>query len=199
MHKPLDDSAPDLERLTSQVKELERRVSLLEQGQETASAHPYEPEIRRTNLPLPESETSSARPAGAIRVVGQSILGIAGAYLLRAAAESGSFPSLAVVAVALAYAGGWLFGRREFARTFDLPAPLTESLPPSSFPQCFGKSRCDSSSCLSRRLPRHSSRSRCWRQLWHGGANSPRSCGLPLHLLSLPLLHSSLPLAIWFR
>ncbi len=110
MHKPLDDSAPDLERLTSQVKELERRVSLLEQSQETASAYPYEPEIRAANLPLPESETSSARPAGAIRVVGQSILGIAGAYLLRAAAESGSFPPLAVVAVALAYAGGWLVG-----------------------------------------------------------------------------------------
>jgi hypothetical protein len=110
VHKPLDDSAPDLERLTRQVKELERRVSALEQGQETASARPVEPEIRAANVPLPAAEPSPARPAGAIRVVGQSILGIAGAYLLRAAAESGSFPPLAVVAVALAYAGGWLVG-----------------------------------------------------------------------------------------
>ncbi len=108
MYEPLDDSAADLERLTRQVKELERRVSALEQGQETASVRPVEPEIRAANVPLPATESTSARPAGAIRVVGQSILGIAGAYLLRAAAESGSFPPLAVVAVALAYAGGWL-------------------------------------------------------------------------------------------
>ena len=41
-------------------------------------------------------------------VVGKAMLGIAGAYLLRAVAESGSFPKLAVVALALAYAGMWL-------------------------------------------------------------------------------------------
>jgi hypothetical protein len=36
------------------------------------------------------------------------MLGIAGAYVLRAVAESGSFPKLAVVVLALAYAGTWL-------------------------------------------------------------------------------------------
>jgi hypothetical protein len=36
------------------------------------------------------------------------MLGIAGAYLLRAVAESGSLPQLVIVALALAYAGMWL-------------------------------------------------------------------------------------------
>ena len=40
--------------------------------------------------------------------MGKAMLGIAGAYLLRALAESGSLPQLAVVALALAYAGMWL-------------------------------------------------------------------------------------------
>jgi len=41
-------------------------------------------------------------------VVGKAMLGIAGAYLLRAVAESGSLPQVVVVALALAYAGMWL-------------------------------------------------------------------------------------------
>jgi hypothetical protein len=41
-------------------------------------------------------------------VAGRSMLGIAGAYVLRAIAESGSFPRLAVVVLALTYAGMWL-------------------------------------------------------------------------------------------
>jgi hypothetical protein len=41
-------------------------------------------------------------------VVGKAMLGIAGAYLLRAVADSGSLPQLLVVALALAYAGMWL-------------------------------------------------------------------------------------------
>ncbi len=41
-------------------------------------------------------------------VVGKAMLGIAGAYLLRAVAESGSFPKLVVVALALAYAAAWM-------------------------------------------------------------------------------------------
>ena len=36
------------------------------------------------------------------------MLGIAGAYVLRAVAESGSFPKLVVVALALAYAATWM-------------------------------------------------------------------------------------------
>jgi len=41
-------------------------------------------------------------------VFGKAVLGIAGAYLLRAVAESGTLPKLAVLVVAIAYSGMWL-------------------------------------------------------------------------------------------
>jgi hypothetical protein len=41
-------------------------------------------------------------------VVGKAMLGIAGAYLLRALAESTTFPRAAVIAIAIAYAAMWL-------------------------------------------------------------------------------------------
>jgi hypothetical protein len=46
--------------------------------------------------------------AGALPVFGRALLGIAGAYLLRAAAESGTIPQLPVLIAAIVYAGAWL-------------------------------------------------------------------------------------------
>ena len=49
------------------------------------------------------------RPAGSLfPVLGKAMLGIAGAYLLRAVAESSSLPKTAVAAAGIAYALGWL-------------------------------------------------------------------------------------------
>jgi hypothetical protein len=47
-------------------------------------------------------------PAGVIPILGRAVLGLAGAYLLRAVAESGTAPRIAVVIAALVYAGAWL-------------------------------------------------------------------------------------------
>jgi len=47
-------------------------------------------------------------PAGIVPVVGKAVLGIAGAYLLRAVAESGTVPQLPVLLVAVVYAVLWL-------------------------------------------------------------------------------------------
>src|ERR1019366_6188826 len=59
--------------------------------------------------PVSNSLTRSVPPTGRVfPVVGKAMLGIAGAYLLRAVAESGSLPQLVIVALALAYAGMWL-------------------------------------------------------------------------------------------
>ena len=49
-----------------------------------------------------------AQAGGAFSVLGKSMLGIAGAYLLRAVAESSSLPRLAIAAVAIVYALLWL-------------------------------------------------------------------------------------------
>ena len=68
----------------------------------------------RLALSVP-SESVASRPVrngsvtgGAFSVLGKAMLGIAGAYLLRAVAESSLLPRTAVAAVAIAYAlCGW--------------------------------------------------------------------------------------------
>lgn len=103
----MDDLHDTLERLTASLEALERRVYALEHPSQVTQP-----------LPVPTahpSATEHAAPAlafaqgdGAFSVVGKAMLGIAGAYMLRAAAESTTFPRAAVVAIAIAYAGTWL-------------------------------------------------------------------------------------------
>jgi hypothetical protein len=103
----MDDLQDALARLSGQLEHLERRVSVLERSSETAAS-------RATLAAAPArgmtaAEESALPPAGGVfPVVGKAMLGIAGAYLLRAVAESGSLPQAVVVALALAYAGMWL-------------------------------------------------------------------------------------------
>ncbi len=47
-------------------------------------------------------------PGGTVPVLGKAVLGIAGAYLLRAIAESGTVPKLPVLMVAIVYAALWM-------------------------------------------------------------------------------------------
>jgi hypothetical protein len=101
-----------LARLAACIENLEHRVSALEHPSETAASVPAEPAIplvSRSTSPRPTVETfPSAEAGGVFPVLGKAMLGIAGGYVLRAVAESGSFPKLAVVVLALAYAGMWL-------------------------------------------------------------------------------------------
>ncbi len=97
-----------LERLTAKLEDLERRISALEKG--TARQHSVETlrkspvvEARHSEVPVPSPSVSL------ISILGKSVLGIAGAYLLRAAAETEVFPKLAVVIVALLYAWLWQY------------------------------------------------------------------------------------------
>ncbi len=103
MGGPPDENVCRIDDVVAWVRDLERRVSALEQRPETLPSLPAavrEPDLM-TALP--------SVPSGMIAVAGKALLGIAGAYLLRAVAESGSVPQLAVVVAALLYAGGWLF------------------------------------------------------------------------------------------
>jgi hypothetical protein len=101
------DASPDvLTRLSQRVDQLESRVSRLEHPAETIV--PALAAISST-IELPPTKQPSPTQAGAIvPVLGKAMFGMAGAYLLRAVAEAGSFPKLAVVALAIAYAGAWL-------------------------------------------------------------------------------------------
>ncbi len=111
-----------LERLTERLDELEERVSVLE--------HPSaarKPDSSPHAEILPEPQVAAVAPAAQsgnmFPVMGRAMLGIAGAYLLRAVAETSSSPKLAVASVGIVYAFLWLLWavrahrRTQFART----------------------------------------------------------------------------------
>ena len=96
---------PDaLEQVTARLAALERRVDALERPSAALSA----PESVAQHVAEPGEGLFLAQAGGAFSVLGRAMLGIAGAYLLRAVAESSSLPKLAIAAVAIVYALLWL-------------------------------------------------------------------------------------------
>ncbi|MES2221961.1 MAG: hypothetical protein V4587_13465, partial [Acidobacteriota bacterium] len=104
MDEPLSDA---LARLSATVETLERRVYVLEHPASNLQATPDKSELHLLAPDIPRP-LHSPQSDGAFSVVGKAMLGIAGAYLLRAMAESTSFPRPAIVTAALAYAAMWL-------------------------------------------------------------------------------------------
>ncbi len=129
MIETVDGIASVVERLNERVRQLEQRVATLEglttagsaapsveataekhEGQSGAAAPVVVISAQQRSAPAatwkgtPAAET----PSGVITVLGKAVLGIAGAYLLRAMAESGSVPKMAVLIVAIAYACLWM-------------------------------------------------------------------------------------------
>jgi hypothetical protein len=104
-----NDFASALERFTAQLQDLERRVSALE-GDEKKSAPKVAPLVVSPTPETAQTETiASTESVSLVSILGKATLGMAGAYLLRAAAESEIFPKLAVVGAALVYAWIWQF------------------------------------------------------------------------------------------
>ena len=103
----MDDLPEVLTRLTTRLDALEKRVARLEHP---PGAPAVPPASAALELPPASSIASSsfANSGVTFAVLGRAMLGMAGAYLLRAVAESGSFPKLATVALAIAYAVAWL-------------------------------------------------------------------------------------------
>ncbi len=112
MAQAVDSVASAVEQLTEQVRELERRVAALERQPEKPI--PATPESTDFTLQRPRPPATwrgfppAAIPGGAVPVLGKAVLGIAGAYLLRAIAESAAVPKLPVLIVAIIYAGLWM-------------------------------------------------------------------------------------------
>jgi hypothetical protein len=99
-----------LERLTARLETLERRVEAIE-AHDHISALESAPlmQVASAAPAAGSGEALSLAQAGGIfSVLGKAMLGIAGAYVLRAVAESSSLPKLAIAAVAIAYAILWL-------------------------------------------------------------------------------------------
>jgi len=103
----MDELPEVLTRLNTRLDALENRVVLLEHPSEALTVLPA-PVLSEIQLAPAIASSSFAQSGATFPVLGKAMLGLAGAYLLRYIAESGSFPKLAAVALAIAYALAWL-------------------------------------------------------------------------------------------
>jgi len=103
----MNDLPDEVARLEKRLQTLEERVHALEHPLEARWPHPSpEPEAGLAAL---TAAAAPLAPAGSIfSVLGRAMLGVAGAYVLRAVEESSSLPRLAVAAAGIAYAFAWL-------------------------------------------------------------------------------------------
>lgn len=108
MGQAIEGIASDRDQLIDRVRELERRVSALEGRPEIQSTPPLASPWPRTRAPETWRGFPSPNVPAGVAVFGKAVLGIAGAYLLRAIAESGTVPKLPVLMLAIVYAGMWL-------------------------------------------------------------------------------------------
>jgi hypothetical protein len=103
----MSDLPSDVERLTERLETLERRVCALEHPAQACSPTPVREPSAMQAVQAAES-LGSGQAGGVFSVLGKALLGIAGAYVLRAVAESSSLPKLAIAALAIVYAIAWL-------------------------------------------------------------------------------------------
>ncbi len=102
----MDDLPDALARLTARLEALEQRVCALEHPAQAAS---FTALLEANPTTAAESAAElQGSTVGTFSVLGKAMLGVAGAYLLRAVAESNVLPSAAVAAVAIVYALAWL-------------------------------------------------------------------------------------------
>jgi len=119
-----DRHSSELERLAARVTELERRLSALEIGKTTVV-----PEVISLAAPLAaatgqQTDNKASTPISLVAIVGRSLLGLAGAYMLRAAFELGVAPGLVIVAIALLFAWAWLILSVRAAKRSEMAGTL---------------------------------------------------------------------------
>src|ERR1700690_440572 len=102
----MNESPGSFELLSSRVDELEKRVHALEHPDEVMASSGNR--VVDTASFASTGETDSLQTANIFPLLGRAMLGIAGAYVLRAVAEAGVMPQVIVTTVAIAYAFAWL-------------------------------------------------------------------------------------------
>ncbi len=93
-----------LEQMFERLSELENRVALLEKGERP----PVKASVRTFLGDIPKDKVKQAKPTSVVPVLGKAVLAIAGAYLLRAVAESGAAPRSIMLIAGIVYAAAWL-------------------------------------------------------------------------------------------
>jgi len=94
---------PELEALERAVRDLASRLASIEERLGVSAPVPQPVSAPETPLNHPLAGMAAALP-----VAGRALLGLAGAYLLRALTESGTMPAKAGIATGIAYALLWL-------------------------------------------------------------------------------------------
>jgi len=102
----MNDLPETLEQLSSRIDALEKRVQALEHPA-AVLAHSASHSAAAT-LPPAVEVPSGEQVSSAFLLLGKAMLGIAGAYVLRALAEAAVLPRLLVAAIAIGYAMAWL-------------------------------------------------------------------------------------------
>src|SRR5579884_2104656 len=103
MQRPRDGNV-SVEMLAARLRALEERVSELEHARGIAGLGIVAP----SGAALHQHDNPDVLASGAAAFIGRALLGIAGAYVLRAIAESGILPQLVLALASLAYAAIWL-------------------------------------------------------------------------------------------
>lgn len=98
--------AETLEHLAERLEDLEKRISQLER-------HPAPVAEQQASLPaarpiLAQTASTEIQSSAVLSTIGIALLGIAGAYLLRAVSGAGGLPRAIVALIATAYAIAWL-------------------------------------------------------------------------------------------
>ncbi len=99
----MNDSPGIIDQLTARVEALERRVSALEHQPSAPASQPAVAQPVALDTPAAALESASA-----FSVLGRALLGIAGAYLLRAVAQSKVIPGPIAATIGIPYAIAWL-------------------------------------------------------------------------------------------
>jgi len=103
----MNDLPDEIERLEKRLEALERRVHALEHPAAARSPHPS-PELEAAPPPHAVAAAPLAPAGSMFPVLGRAMLGIAGAYVLRAVEAASSLPRLAVASAGIGYAFLWL-------------------------------------------------------------------------------------------
>ena len=93
-----------LEQIHARLAELERRVAALEKRRELPATSSVDTFLGA----IPKEKEKRLGSISAVPVLGKAVLAIAGAYLLRAIAESGAVPRWIMLVTGMVYAAVWL-------------------------------------------------------------------------------------------
>ena len=102
---------PELDALAARFAICEARVARVESAMGLSPGVPAGPRALARRLPRSDARAPATRsnpPRSLLPVLGRALLGLAGAYLLRALTESGTFSPRMGVAIGLVYAMLWL-------------------------------------------------------------------------------------------